>query len=79
MQKRDNRIKEKGLEYLKSLIGQEIYRFKLSSLVELPSVFKKVGIIASNGFFVLDNHVSWKENWFAMPDYIPHFFSKSKK
>ena len=79
MQKRDNRIKEKGLEYLKSLIGQEIYRFKLSSLVELPSVFKKVGIIASNGFFVLDNHVSWKENWFAMPDYIPHFvFQKVK-
>lgn len=50
MQKRDNRIKGKGLEYLKSLIGQEIYRFKLSSLVEPPSVFKKVGIIASNGF-----------------------------
>ena len=50
MQKRDNRIKGKGLEYLKSLIGPEIYRFKLSSLVELPSVFKKVGIIASNGF-----------------------------
>ena len=41
MQKRDNRIKGKGLEYLKSLIGQEIYRFKLSSLVEHPSVFKK--------------------------------------
>ena len=50
MQKRDNRIKGKGLEYLKGLIGQEIYRFKLSSLVELPSVFKKVGIIASNVF-----------------------------
>lgn len=79
MQKRDNRIKGKGLEYLKSLIGQEIYRFKLSSLVELPSVFKKVGIIASNGCFVLDNHVSWKENWFALPDYIPHFvFQKVK-
>ncbi|MDD7036815.1 MAG: hypothetical protein PUI77_02870 [Mollicutes bacterium] len=80
MQKRDNRIKGKGLEYLKSLIGQEIYRFKLSSLVELPSVFKKVGIIASNGCFVLDNHVSWKENWFALPDYIPHFvFQKVKR
>ena len=79
MPKRDNRIKGKGLEYLKSLIGQEIYRFKLSSLVELPSVFKKVGIIASNGFSVLDNHESWKENWFAMPDYIPHFvFQKVK-
>ena len=79
MQKRDNRIKGKGLEYLKSLIGQEIYRFKLSSLVELPSVFKKVGIIASNSFFILDNHVSWKDNWFAMPDYIPHFvFQKVK-
>lgn len=80
MQKRDNRIKGKGLEYLMSLIGQEIYRFKLSSLVEHPSVFKKVGIIASNGSFALDNYVSWKDNWFSMPDYIPHFvFQKVKR
>ena len=80
MQKRDNRIKGKGLEYLKSLIGQEIYRFKLSSLVEHPSVFKKVGIIASNGSFALDNYVSWKDNWFSMPTYIPHFvFQKVKR
>ncbi len=62
MQTRDNRIKGKGLEYLKSLIGQEIYHFKLSCLAKLPSVFKKVGMIASNGCFALDNYVSWKDN-----------------
>ena len=80
MQKRDNRIKGKGLEYLKSLIGQEIYRFKFNYISDTFYVYGRVGIIASNGSFALDNHVSWKENWFAMPDYIPHFvFQKVKR
>ena len=79
MQKRDNRIKGKGLEYLKSLIGQEIYRFKFNYISDTFYVYGRVGIIASNGSFALDNYVSWKENWFAMPDYIPHFvFQKVK-
>ena len=50
MQKRDNRIKEKGLEYLKSLIGQEIYRFKFNYISDTFYVYGRVGIIASNGF-----------------------------
>ena len=79
MQKRDNRIKVTGLEYLKSLIGQEIYRFKFNYISDTFYVYCRVGIIASNGSFALDNYVSWKENWFAMPDYIPHFvFQKVK-
>ena len=62
MQKRDNRIKEKGLEYLKSLIGQEIYRFKFNYISNTFYVYGRVGIIASNGSFALDNYVSWKDN-----------------
>lgn len=58
MQKRDNRIKVKGLEYLKSLIGQEIYRFKFNDISDTSYVYGRVGIIASNGFFALDNYVS---------------------
>lgn len=79
MQKRDNRIKEKGLEYLKSLIGQEIYRFKFNDISDTSYVYGRVGIIASNGSFALDNYVSWKDNWFSMPTYIPHFLFKKFK
>lgn len=79
MQKRDNRIKGKGLEYLKSLIGQEIYRFKFNYISDTSYVYGRVGIIASNGCFALDNYVSWKDNWFSMPDYIPHFLFKKFK
>lgn len=79
MQKRVNRIKGKGLEYLKSLIGQEIYRFKFNYISDTSYVYGRVGIIASNGCFALDNYVSWKDNWFSMPDYIPHFLFKKFK
>lgn len=50
MQKRDNRIKGKGLEYLKSLIGQEIYRFKLSSLVGFQVCSKKSELLQATVF-----------------------------
>lgn len=55
MQTRENRIKEKRLEYLKSLIAQESYRFKSNSISDTSYVYSRVSIIQSNECFALDN------------------------
>lgn len=73
MTKKDNTIGKEGLDLLKGLINQKITSFRHEEFEsDNPVVFMRVGIVADNGFFVLDNRVDWMEDWFSMADYIPH-------
>ncbi len=80
----NNSINGINLKYLKSIIGNTIISyshepFDLESKVP-NDFFGRVGLICSNGVFILDNRVDWLDDWFCSPDYIPHMvFNKVDK
>ncbi len=71
----NNSITGEGLGYLKSIIGNTIVSFSHSVFEFKPSndFFMRLGLVCSNGTFILDNRVDWEDDWFCSPDYIPHF------
>ncbi len=77
MKKLNNSITGEGLGHLKSIIGNEFISFSHRSLdMRYPHsnvFFMRLGLVCSNGVFILDNRVDWEDDWFCSPDYTPHF------
>ncbi len=73
----DNSINGEGLEHLRSIIGNKIISFSHRALdMRFPNsnvFFMRLGLVCSNGVFILDNRVDWEDDWFCSPDYTPHF------
>ncbi len=73
----DNSINGEGLEHLKSIIGNKLDSFShLSFDIRFQPAndfFMRLGLVCSNGVFILDNRVDWEDDWFCSPDYTPHF------
>lgn len=73
----DNSITGNGLAYLKSIIGHKLlsYSHQPFNINFKPAndFFMRLGLVCSNGVFVLDNRVDWEDDWFCSPDYTPHF------
>ena len=77
----NNSITGESLETLRLIIGEKLVSYSCApfGIRFEPSndFFMRLGIVCSNGVFILDNRVDWEEDWFCSPDYTPHMvFSK---
>ncbi len=59
----NNSINGINLKYLKSIIGNTIISYSTSKPFDLDDdVFGRVGLVCSNGVFILDNRVDWLDD-----------------
>lgn len=72
----NNSITDNSLELIRSLLDEKLISYSHesfdSSLNPSNDFFMRLGLVCSNGCFVLDNRVDWEDDWFSSPDYTPH-------
>lgn len=72
----NNSISDNSLEILKTLVDEKLisYLHESYNVRTQPSndFFMRLGLVCTNGYFILDNRVDWEEDWFCSPDYTPH-------
>lgn len=70
MENLDLSISKKGIELLKSLIGQQFISFRHEK-TNTDNVFQLVEITVSNGRYLINNDVDWFDNYFSGVGDVP--------